>query len=92
MSEPVTLGNGDAGQTLAPVSLLAAFIEEEAWVEAECAALEKKPESYHADDRIGLPYMRTIVRSMRHAAEKAQASNAPGERPGATTKKETNAK
>lgn len=79
MSEIQTPENGDAGQTLAPVSLLAAFLEEEAWIEEECAAMEKRPDGYHADDRVGLPYMRTIVRSMRSAAEKAQPYGKPRE-------------
>ena len=60
---------------LSSSALLAAFLEEEAWIEAECAAMERKPEIYHADDHIGLPYMRTIIRSIRHAAEKVPSND-----------------
>lgn len=57
--------------------LFEAFIEAEAWIEAECAAMEKKPESYCSGDRIGLPYMREVVRLVRRKAEKAQANKDP---------------
>ena len=44
MSEPTTLGNGNAGQTLAPVSLLADMQRCLLWMEHEnrCAEREEK--------------------------------------------------
>ena len=56
-------------------SLLAAFVEESEWIERECAAMESKPEGHHADDIIGLPYMRTIMRSVKDRAAELEANN-----------------
>lgn len=80
MSEPTAIGNGDAGQTLAPVSLLAAFVEYEEYIADECAALKSSPMTYHPDDRIGLPYILEAVQKIRQDCESRQAANAGDER------------
>lgn len=76
--------NQDSKTGFAASALLAAFMEESEWIEAECAAMEAKPESYCADDRIGLPYMRTIMRSVKDRAAKSEAANARADLPPAS--------
>ena len=76
MTPETSTENRERQPAFSAAGLLAAFVEESEWIEAECAAMEAKPETYHADDRVGLPYMRTIMRSVKDRAAKIEAANA----------------
>lgn len=62
------------GGGLAAPTLLAVFLEYEVGIESECAAMAKKPETYHPDDRIGLPYQLDCIRELRRDTMKKQPS------------------
>lgn len=59
---------------LDPFILIEHFCDEEEWIEAECAAMEKAPEKYNEDDRIGLPYLKTCFEALRSRTEKTMAA------------------
>lgn len=76
MNEPVIeANNGQRQRALSPATLLAAFVEYEEYIAAECTALKESPATYHPDDRIGLPYILEAVQKIRQDCESRQAAN-----------------